>query len=457
MLVDRARELTQLRAAFASPPSLAIVAGRRRVGKSFLLAEALAGDRVVSFQGDEQGERQQLELLAEEAGRVLLRSPALRFDDWDAAFAFFAAQAAQAPLALVLDEFQYLWSAQPALDSIVQRHWDRWQRDATPLFLVLCGSALSLLERLLGQGSPLYGRADLRLLIGPLDYRDAAEFADATDPEQLLRRYGALGGTPQYQVWAGRGELRAIVGNRVLTKGAPLYEDPLHLLREGEGVRDPGTYLAVLRAVAQGATRHNEIAQQAGLTTANLSPRLARLEQLGYVTSVYPLEADGTRARSVYRIADPFFRFWFRYVARNRSRLERGRVDEVLTEVVDDLDNLMGQTFEDCCRHWLGHHAAEELVGRPDELGSWWSRDGSVEIDIVGIRRHAYELLGSCKWRRTVDVDAIDELYEQRAALGAKAARARLLLFAREGFTGRARERAADEGVLLFTAADLFA
>lgn len=457
MLIDRDREQVQLRDAFLEAPSLAVVVGRRRVGKSFLLASTLTDERVVSFQGDEQGERQHLELLAEEAGRVLLGAPALLFDDWDAALAFFGAQAAQAPLTLVLDEFQYLWSAQPALDSIIQRRWDRWQRGGNALLLVLCGSALSLMERLLAHGSPLYGRATLRLLIAPLDYRFAGEFANTTNPEKLLRRYAVLGGTPQYQVWAGPGELRTIIRDRVLTKGAPLYEDPLHLLREGEGIRDPGTYLAILRAIARGATRHNEIAQQAGVTSANLSPRLARLEELGYVQPISPLAADEREARSVYRIADPYFRFWFRYVARNRSRLERGRVDDVLAEVMNDLDNLMGQTYEDCCRHWVGQYADEKLVGRPEQLGSWWSRDGSVEIDIVGVRRHRYELLGSCKWRRTVDEDTLDELYDHRAVLGSKAARARLALFAREGFTDRLRERAADEGVLLVTAADLFA
>lgn len=457
VFIDRDREQAQLREASEQAPSFAVVVGRRRVGKSFLLANALAGERVVSFQGDEQGERQHLELLAEEAGRALLGMPALRFDDWDGALGFFGAQAAQAPLTLVLDEFQYLWDAQPALDSIIQRHWDRWQREGVPILLVLCGSALSLMERALEHGSPLYGRATLRLLITPLDYRFASEFARTGDPEKLLRRYAVLGGTPQYQVWAGPGELRATIRDRILTKGAPLYEDPLHVLREGEGIRDPGTYLAILSAIARGATHHNEIAQQAGIASANLSRKIERLEALGYVQPVFPLAAGSSEDRSVYRIVDPFFRFWFRYVARNRSRLERGRVDEVLGEVMDDLDNLMGRVFEDCCRHWVGHYADEELVGRSEQLGSWWSRDGRVEIDIVGVRRHRYELLGSCRWSRTVDEDALDHLYEQRAALGGKAAKARLSLFAREGFTDRLRARAADEGVILVTAADLFA
>jgi len=74
-----------------------------------------------------------------------------------------------------------------------------------------------------------------------------------------------------------------------LSKDAALYDEPRHLLREGEEIRDPGTCLSILRAIAHGAAQHNEIAQQAKAASASLGAKLARLE-------------------------DPFFRFWFRYV-----------------------------------------------------------------------------------------------------------------------------------------------
>ena len=123
------------------------------------------------------------------------------------------------------------------------------------------------------------------------------------------------------------------------------------------------------------------------------APGLDRLR----VSGLPPHQAgDPTAFVVTSTCSDPFFCFWFRSVARNRSRLERGHVDEELGEVTADLDNLIGQTFEDCCRHWVGHHARVELVGRSEQLGSWWSCDGRVEIDIVGVRRHRYERLGSC-------------------------------------------------------------
>ena len=456
-LVDREQERALLIEARDRPPSLVVLTGRRRVGKSFLLSSVLGGERVVSFQGDEQDERGQLDLLAREAARLLPGDPPLRFGDWDEALAFFESEATiGGPLALVLDEFQYLCAAQPALPSIVQRAWDGWQRADVPVALVLCGSALSFMDGLLAHGSPLYGRATQRPFLSPLDYRDAAGFVRTTSAELLLRRYAMLGGTPQYQVWAGDRALERVLREAVLAKGQPLYEDPLHLLREGEGVRDPGTYFSILRAIAEGATQHNRIANRVGLPTGNLSARLTRLEELGYVVPWRPLAATGRERRASYRIADPYFRCFFRYVFPNRSRLERGRVGEVADEILADFDDLMGRTFEDCCRTWVGRYAEEAQVGRSDELGSWWSRDGQVEIDVVGTRKGRYAFLGTCKWGRTADEQVLDELHEAQAALGGKAARAQLAVFARVGFSAALRRRAAQEDVLLVTAADLF-
>jgi hypothetical protein len=53
----------------------------------------------------------------------LSRCQRSQFASWDDAFEFVGAQASEAgSLVLALDEFQWLWDAQPAIDSILQRH-----------------------------------------------------------------------------------------------------------------------------------------------------------------------------------------------------------------------------------------------------------------------------------------------------------------------------------------------
>lgn len=452
-LVDREHESRRLVEAVDRPPQLVVLRGRRRVGKSFLIHHSIEGRRRVVLQADEQGEGGHLEQLAEETARILPGAPPLRFSSWEEALRFLGAEAEREPLVLVLDEFQWILQAQPALASILQRNWDRWQRDSTSITVILSGSALSLMEGLLDHGSPLFGRADYRPLLEPLDYRLAAEFAGGRlSPTEKLMRYAVLGGTPQYQVWAGPGRVLPAIGARLLTRGESLYEEPLHLLREEQRVRDPGTYFAILRAIATGATRFNELKQRSRID-ANLDVMLARLQELGYVEKRVPVGGSG--GRPSYRIADPFFRFWFRYVFPARSRLEGGWVGEVQAEIEADIDNFMGLAFEDCCREWVGRYAPRGALPRFDSLGSWWSRAGDAEIDVVATSKQRPVLLGSCKWSTRASVAALERLRDHRERLGTAAGGATLAIFAR-GFTPQLVRKADDEGVLLVSAADLF-
>ncbi|MBA2463312.1 MAG: ATP-binding protein [Actinobacteria bacterium] len=455
VFVNRLQEVHRLRDLVAARrPALVVLRGRRRVGKSALLHEAIPHGRVVSYQADEQDVEAQLRLLAREAAALLPGSPPLAFSDWDWALEFFGRAAADDPLVVILDEFQFLCSAETALPSIVQRHWDRWDRDGVPLVLVLAGSALSFMDGLLDHGAPLFGRATYRPLLLPLDYRDATELGPgrATPSEQVVR-YAVLGGTPQYQLWAGRRRTANVIRDAILTKGAPLYEEPLQLLRAEDELREPRGYFSVLRALGAGRTRTGEIASAVGRDTSATSRLLERLAELGYAELREPLQPSGPRARGIWQIADPYFRFWFRYVFPNRSRLERGRVAEVYREIDADLDTYTGVVFEEVCRAWLARYS--EAGQDADAVGSWWSRRADAEIDVVAMRSRDYRFLGACKWSTRVGADVLERLHAHRALLGSRAAQAELAVFGR-GFTERARERAAREHVRLVGIDELF-
>ncbi|MGH7882207.1 MAG: ATP-binding protein [Candidatus Dormibacteraceae bacterium] len=260
----------------------------------------------------------------------------------------------------------------------------------------------------------------------------AAHFASsASESDQLIERYA------------------------VLAKGVPLYEEPLNLLRSEEGIRDPGSYFAALLAIAQGYTSTGRIAGRAQVNPSVAARMLERLRGLGYVELMQPIELKPARARAYWRITDPYFRFWFRYVFSNRSRLERGLVDVVAREIAADFPTLTGGVFEDCCRAWVGRRSS--LAGESREVGAWWSRKGDAEVDVVALGKDEYILLGSCKWRKgEVGESVLDQLYVHRALLGPKAARARLALFARHGFSERVQERARLGDVLLVTAGEMF-
>jgi AAA+ ATPase superfamily predicted ATPase len=55
--------------------------------------------------------------------------------------------------------------------------------------------------------------------------------------------------------------------------------------------------------------------------------------------------------RTLYRISDPFLRFWFRYVEPNRSRLETRQLDVVANEIAAAMGHHVGGVWEDLARN----------------------------------------------------------------------------------------------------------
>lgn len=261
-----------------------------------------------------------------------------------------------------------------------------------------------------------------------------------------------LGGTPQYQEWAGSVPFATALRDRVLSKGEPLYEEPLELIRGEDEIREPGNYFEIMRAIAQGATRVVEIESRTKISSSPLlRTRLKNLQRLGYVEEARTLGGTGTVS---WQIADPFFAFWFRYVFPNRSRLSQGRVEEVAEDVLADFDNYMGRAFERICLQWVSRYADFEELRRAERIGSYWTRTHDVEVDLVAATRGRFLALGSCKWSKQADAHALDDLLESRERIR-EARGARLFMFAR-GFHPALVKRAAEYDVQLIGADRLF-
>lgn len=450
-LIGRTAELARLRDAAEHPPQLVVMRGRRRVGKSFLINHAYVNaECLLYFQADEAGEHLHLELLAAECER--LSGAPVRFHGWDGAMRYIGSLAAERPLVVALDEFQWLWRAQEALPSTIMRHVDDWKRRGVPICMVIAGSELSMMERLLTGDRPLFGRADARPLIEPFDYRLADEFGPArASTDDRLRRYAILGGTAQYQVWAGPDDLETVLKQRILTVGEPLGEEPLQLLRGERELREPGSYYEILQAIASGRTRFNEIATAVTdqRSQSAVAKRLKALEALGYIRLDRPIAGNGTTS---YRLADPYFRFWFRFVLPNRSRIQAGRVDEVYHDIIAGLDDFMGDTFEDVCRQWAWRFAPPNSpYSSAQEIGSYWTRTHDVEVDVVAMHGKRYLALGSCKWSTSADEHDLRRLRDHRDAIKGAGA-APLQIFARGAH--RSLRQAADAGEVTLILAD---
>jgi uncharacterized protein len=188
---DRDREWRSLADFVAddrAEPTLGIVSGRRRQGKTYLLrslAEAAGG---FFFEAAEATEAESLRMFGAALARHAGAAAAFSFTSWDDALLYLFGLAAGRPVPLVIDEFPYLLKSSPVLPSLIRQRIDEGRvLPGAPARLLLCGSAMSVMGRLLGGSAPLRGRAGLEMIVQPLAFRDAAHFWGTDDPGLAVR------------------------------------------------------------------------------------------------------------------------------------------------------------------------------------------------------------------------------------------------------------------------------
>jgi AAA+ ATPase superfamily predicted ATPase len=431
-----------------------LVYGRRRIGKSFLLEQFAADKPTVFYQATQQAEEVELEAFTNAVqptvgGEYL--PPGYHFPSWDVALTFLAERHRGAHrLLVILDEFPYLAASTKGLPSVVQRWWDQHGRQSN-IMLVLCGSEQRFMEELDGVAAPLHQRFTAKFHILPLRYRDAALFTPTLSPEDKARVYAILGGTPLYlRQWDAEATLR---DNLLALFGDPASSlvDSAEIILSTDLEDARGPYRA-LQAVALGATKHNEIRDRAKISTDRTIQRLIALQLLE--KRVPAIDHPERSRRSVYAVADPYFRFYFRFIATNRGAIDRGLGEHVIDNaILPNFDTYMGFAFEDITRSFTRRLILNgELQG--DAVGSWWSTDGQHEIDIVGTAAQVPTFVGSVKWRQEpLGESVLRDLDRSAALLGNNLDIPRLLI----GRGGMHQDLTGRRGVRGFSIADLYA
>lgn len=460
--IDRAEDMATLEDQFtSSEASLVVIYGRRRVGKTALIAEFLKSHRGLYFLATEESEEQNRaafqKQVAEFTGDAVLAQAAV--DNWD--ILFDRLTQSQERIVVALDEFQYLGKANTAFPSVFQRIWDTLLSRRN-VMVILCGSLISLMEsQVLSYGSPLYGRRTAQIRMKQIPFRYYGDFFPKHEVlRDLVERYSVTGGVPKYiDSFRDQPDLFRAIRSNVLNSNSYLYDEPNFLL--SKEVSEVGSYFSILKAVAAGKRKSGEIAAALNVRQTNLSKYLQVLERLDILERVVPVtELNPEKSKKgLYRIKDNYLRFWFRFVFPNRGLLETGHADEVLKMVERNfVDGQASYVFEEVCRERLWALGAEGcLPFLPDRVGGWWGAK-DVELDAVALStEEGRAAFGECKfWMRPVGKNVLDHLEEQAVlalgdpAFGPYREKPFYVLFSVSGFSDELREEAAKrEDVLL--------
>lgn len=400
-VVGRRQELRELAAAWeraaGGSPQLVVLWGRRRVGKTFLLSHFAEGKRAVYFTATRQdSDDRQLRRFAgrvrEQLGEDVRDLVPESFPDWEAALRFTVRLADREPLLLVIDEALRLTSGRADFADVVSAVWENRVRDQR-LMLVLSGSAVAVMEEMLGPHGGLHRRASVERRMDPFSLVEARAFQPDLPPADFIEAYAACGGYPLHLGrWSAARDVAENLTELAFTPGALLLRDAPDILSEDLDWR--GGYERVLTAMAGGARRRSRIA---GRAQQRIDYTLDRLRRAGYVRAVRAIGERGS-PDPMYEIADDYLAFWFAVLRDDADLVEGGQGEAVRRRTVGRWQTHVGKVFEAAAREHAQRLVTAGQLPPDAVVGRWW-RDETVEIDVLALRGAEPLLVGESRWQ----------------------------------------------------------
>jgi len=399
--VNRHKELSRLEGLLRSRTSgLAVIWGRRRVGKTRLLLKWTEKNKGVYFVADESSPSIQRKFLSLSVEQALPGFSEAEYPDWQSLFLRLARDASQAKWRgpLVIDELPYLISGSPELSSILQKFIDH-DAKKTNLVTVLCGSSQRMMQSaILDESAPLYGRADELMKLQPITIGYMKQALKLKTPRDVVQSYTIWGGIPRYWELASKvaQDLYTTIDRLVLDPMGPLNEEPQRLLYAES---PPAIHLRpILDAIGLGANRLSEIASRMQEPITSLARPIERLIELDLIQKELPYGTDPENSKkTLYKIKDPFLRFWFKVVASRRSLFSQVSPLARSRWLKEDLPYLFATTWKDLCRSAVPILSEKwETIYEPS--GRFWQGQGP-EWDVLSQSPDGkHFLIGEAKW-----------------------------------------------------------
>ena len=383
---DRVGELARLnRFLSLDEGAMACLYGRRRIGKSRLLEELLAGRKdVVIHVADRSEAALQRVRFARDVAVLLPGFAEVSYADWGALLDRWQREAPSGSV-LVIDELPYLVEQSPELPSVLQRVVDRLRRSGQKLFI--CGSSQRMMLGLLMRSDePLYGRARELVRLGPIDYEWTQKAFPRLSAWERFEHYAVWGGVPRYwEACQGEQNLWETLRNQVFSPQGMFHDEPNFVLHDD--LEDAVQATSVLSLIGQGSERLAEISSRLQVPATSLSRPLKRLVELGLVRREIPFGCDEKgNKRTLYRLSDPFLRFWYSFVLPHYSDPYFLSTREEIDVLRPSFDVYLGQAWEEIVRETLMRKPVPGVGGRWRKVSRWWGgglNREPMEIDVL--------------------------------------------------------------------------
>lgn len=361
---------------------MTFVVGRRRIGKTSLLAKATEHSKSLYFFVAKKSEPLLCAEFSNEIKRKLNVPIFGELKSFRDLFGFLMEVSKTQHFTLVIDEFQEFYSINSAIYSDIQNIWDG-NKNESRINLILCGSVYSMMTKIFENSKePLFGRATQRIHLKAFDTATIKEILGDYKPdysaEDVLAFYLFTGGVAKYielLVQARAFSFDEIL-NHIIAENSLFLDEGKNVLIEEFG-RDYGNYFSILSLIASGKTARTEIESVMEMKVGGFLDRLEN--EYGLIQKIRPILAKPNGRVVKYGIEDNFLKFWFRFVYKYRSAVEIGNLEYLREIIKRDYAVYSGKILE---KYFVESFKEQKKY---TVLGTYWERNNQNEIDIVAI------------------------------------------------------------------------
>lgn len=375
MFVGRDSELTALSDFLGSAGTkAALIHGRRRIGKTTLIRKAIddAAVKTIFFEALDGRYETNLNLLSRQVSE-LLGAPLGAFQYF--LDLFRALQLYKEPLAVVIDEYQFLKLSRKGneVDSEFKQIIDQLPGN---IKLILTGSHVTLMKELMEQDNPLFGRFQLVLNVGELEYWHAQAFYSQLTVYDKVCFHSVFGACPFIleNLDPSLGLRSNIINMLVRQNGlARIYVEYI-LFKE---IGKVSILNDILRSIGNGKTKYSQIENSLNMPSNGLlSKYLGMLQDMGLIASVTPINRKNDRKKAHYTIADNLVRFYYTYIYPNSSSISHISEEDFFASYIEpSIKTFISMRFESIVRDYLRIKVGDLEKSTPLDIGTFWYDD----------------------------------------------------------------------------------
>lgn len=395
MYIGREREIKELSEELSSSKKSAVlVYGKRRIGKSSLIAECSKkfDGIVINHLFSKTSYAGNLSLLSRSVMAALGLPLSTKFATIFDLFDFIKTQKSR--ILLVLDEYQYFKeSGKPGeVDSYMQGVLDSIGDN---MKLIFCGSYISIMKELLLEGNPLFGRFTKILRIEEFDYYDAARFYKDLTVRDKIRFYAVFGGSPYVLINLDFNKpLEENIKNLLISQDSLLrsYIENI-MLREIQKNYD----VRILEVIGNGKKRYNEILHFLDMNDSGLlDKQLKNLLSMETVEKLFPINKPNDKKKQFYEIKDNLLRFYFTFIFANEALISKFGNEMFFNNTISSaLNTFISYRFEGIVNQYFKRLAHTGRLQDIIDFGSFWYDDAkngrNGQFDCVLKEKNGYD------------------------------------------------------------------